>query len=41
MERWSRAKEKIGFEKRKSGFDDLEKDDGGPENHDANARGLQ
>ena len=32
---------KIRFEKRKSGFDDLEEDDSGPKNHEKSAKGLR
>lgn len=34
-----RAKEKIGFKKRESNFDDLEEDNSQPENHEESMRG--
>ena len=37
---WGRKKKKIGFKKKDIGFDDLEKDDGGPENHEKSVTNL-
>ena len=37
----NRAKEKIGFEKRESGFDNLEEDDSQLKNHEESVRGLR
>ena len=39
-QRWRRAKEKIGFEKKESSFDCLEKDVYGPENHKNSVKDL-